>query len=46
MEIASHNMSSDAQLPHTLQQVPGAEPRVSIRNLNFYYGATLSLIHI
>nr|WP_295738329.1 phosphate ABC transporter ATP-binding protein PstB [uncultured Acidocella sp.] len=39
-------MSSDAQLPHTLQQVPGAEPRVSIRNLNFYYGATHALKNV
>ncbi|WP_200182692.1 ATP-binding cassette domain-containing protein, partial [Ectothiorhodospira mobilis] len=32
--------------PHTLQQVPGAEPRVSIRNLNFYYGATHALKNV
>lgn len=46
MEIASHNMSTEAALPTALQQAQGDEPRVSIRNLNFYYGETHALKNV
>ncbi len=47
MEIASHKMSSDTALPASLQQGPsGHAPRVSIRNLNFYYGETHALKNV
>ncbi len=46
MEIANHDLSAQAPLPASLHQVPGSEPRVSIRNLNFYYGQTHALKNI
>ncbi len=46
MEIASHDMHPEAALPSALQQAQGAEPRVSIRNLNFYYGETHALKNV
>jgi len=47
MEIASHKMSSDTALPASLQQGPaGHAARVSIRNLNFYYGETHALKNV
>ena len=47
MEIASHSMPSEAALPAALNQA-GAGPttRVSIRNLNFYYGQTHALKNV
>ncbi|MDD2705826.1 MAG: ATP-binding cassette domain-containing protein, partial [Acidocella sp.] len=40
-------MSSDTALPASLQQGPsGHAPRVSIRNLNFYYGETHALKNV
>jgi phosphate transport system ATP-binding protein len=46
MEIASHNMHTEAALPAAMQQAQGDEPRVSIRNLNFYYGETHALKNV
>ena len=46
MEIANHDISAHAALPASLHQIPGSEPRVSIRNLNFYYGETRALKNI
>jgi len=47
MEIASHRMSTQAAFPapHT-QSAAGPVPRVSIRNLNFYYGETHALKNV
>lgn len=48
MEIASHqNMSSDMGLPDALRQATrSSDARVSIRNLNFYYGETHALKNV
>ncbi|MDE1897143.1 MAG: phosphate ABC transporter ATP-binding protein PstB, partial [Rhodospirillales bacterium] len=46
MEIANHDASAQAALPASLHQMPGSEPRVSIRDLNFYYGETHALKNI
>ena len=48
MEIASHqNMSSDMGLPDALRQAArSSDARVSIRNLNFYYGETHALKNV
>ena len=46
MEVASHNMPPEAVVPAALQTAPLAEPRVSVRNLNFYYGETHALKNI
>ena len=46
MEIANHDELVKPTLPATLHQMPGSEPRVSIRDLNFYYGETHALKNI
>ncbi|MDE1907146.1 MAG: ATP-binding cassette domain-containing protein, partial [Rhodospirillales bacterium] len=46
MEIANHDVSAQTPLPASLHQMPGSEPRVSIRDLNFYYGETHALKNI
>ncbi len=47
MEIASQKMSTQAAFPAPLAQSAGGfVPRVSIRNLNFYYGATHALKNV
>jgi phosphate transport system ATP-binding protein len=46
MEISSQNMSPEAALPAAMQTAQTAEPRVSIRNLNFYYGETHALKNV
>jgi phosphate transport system ATP-binding protein len=47
MEIASPTMPSEAALPASLRQaVNGHQSRISIRNLNFYYGETHALKNI
>lgn len=43
MEKASLSMSLETPLPASLQPAPGAEPCISIKHLNFYYGATHAL---
>ncbi|MDE2240688.1 MAG: ATP-binding cassette domain-containing protein, partial [Rhodospirillales bacterium] len=39
-------MTTEAALPPSLNQSESGEPRVSIRNLNFYYGQTHALKNI
>jgi len=47
MEIASPTMKSDSALPASLGQGASGHPvRISIRNLNFYYGASHALKNI
>ncbi len=46
MEIARRNMPPETALPAALHQAPGAEARVSIRDLNFYYGETHALKNV
>jgi phosphate transport system ATP-binding protein len=47
MEIASQKMSTQTAFPAPFaQSAVGPVPRVSIRNLNFYYGATHALKNV
>jgi phosphate transport system ATP-binding protein len=47
MEIASHKMSTQAAAPAPFAPpAAGSAPRVAIRNLNFYYGATHALKNV
>lgn len=46
MEISNQNMPSEAALPAAMQTAKTDEPRVSIRNLNFYYGETHALKNV
>ena len=47
MEIASQKMSTQAAAPSPFaQSAAGPVPRVSIRNLNFYYGTTHALKNV
>ncbi len=46
MEVSNQTMSSEAALPAAMQAAETDEPRVSIRNLNFYYGETHALKNV